>query len=195
MQNHLVHSDGRVTWQVLTIVTAALAAAVSTANAGPRVEHVGPEVAVGGFAREDRTAQQFLLYRELLKVMPKGAGQDPISVALSEKDRADLAAPTPSGKPMRIGLVKQFDRSLNVTGGEFKRGAIEEAPDGSTVWAITVTSPGAAAIRVHFTDFALPVGQRCSSMERRVMPTDPTPAKAEMAPAIFGRGRSAQTPA
>ena len=158
MQNQRIPDSGRIPWRILTIVGAALVATVSTADAKPRVQRVGHEVAVGGITQNDRVAQQFILRSELLEVTPKDAGKNPISVALTATDRADLAAPTTGGQPMLIGLVKQIVPSFEVTGGDFEQGVSQQAADGSTVWAVTAISPEAVAIRVHFSDFSLPLG-------------------------------------
>lgn len=56
---------------------------------------------------------------------------------------------------VRIGLVKSagvdFDFKALIS-----KGAVRKAPDGGFTWTAAVESPTAAALRVHFADFALP---------------------------------------
>ena len=121
------------------------------------VKRAAPEVAVGGITREERVAQQKNLHAQLIAEMPDKAMDDPIRVELTEQDRADLAAPYEIGTPLRIGVVQVIAPGIRIAQGKgFNDGFTRERADGSFVWAVTVTSPEAKAIRVHFTNFSLP---------------------------------------
>ncbi len=124
------------------------------------VVRIAPERAVGGISTEE----YFDLQRELLALitaeMPDGTLGAPIRVELTHQERVDLAAPAARGAgpaPLRIGLVKSILPAVEVERGQgFNRGVVEKTEDGGYVWAVTVTSPGAQAIRVHFKNFSLP---------------------------------------
>ncbi len=152
----------------------ALLLTVSTASAQRPTKRVGPEVAVGGITRAERAAQQNALRAQLKAQMPATAMDTPIRIELTPQDRANLAAPAESGKPLRIGVVKAILPGVEKASGQaFRRpfvspsseevghptlGVIKEMEDGNLVWAVTVTSPEAEAIRVHFKNFSLPPG-------------------------------------
>ena len=149
--------------------TAAVAVAVCTTVstlAAPRPalepnqqqgKRAAAEVAVGGMTHEERDARNDNLYARLSAEMPVGALGNAISVELTEQDRADLAGPYDSGTPLLIGVVKAISPGIRVEQGKgFKGGVTQETADGGFVWAVTVTSPDAEAIRIHFTDFSLP---------------------------------------
>ncbi|MCH8242638.1 MAG: hypothetical protein IH897_08515, partial [Planctomycetes bacterium] len=121
------------------------------------VKRAPAELAVGGITREERVARHNKLHARLIAEMPVDALEDPITVKLTEQDRADLAGPYESGTPLRIGVVKAISPGIRVEQGKgFKGGVTQETADGGFVWAVTVTSPDAEAIRVHFTNFSLP---------------------------------------
>ena len=135
-------------------VVVALCAAVSTV-AAPRVVRTAPEVAVGGITREARVALHEKLHARLMAEMPDEALKAPISVELTDQDRAELALPYETGTPLRIGVVKNILPQIEVARGTgLNRGGFRETRDGGFVWSISVTSPGAKAIRVHFTNFS-----------------------------------------
>ncbi len=151
---------GEILLRLLPAATAALLVVVSTTSAqdAPRpVKRAAAEVAVGGITLQERVAQQERLHARLMAEMPDQALQDPTRVELAQKDRDDLAEPYLSGTPMRIGVVKTISPNVEVVSGKgFQRGVIQETNDDGFVWAMTVTSPDAKAIRVHFTNFSLP---------------------------------------
>lgn len=153
----------RSTCSILTGLLAAMAVAppatVSAANAENPTKRVAAEATVGGITAEEHAARHNRLRAELLAEIPDGTFQAPIRAELTQQDRADLAVqPNVNGPaPLRIGVVKTISPGVGFVRGQAgKRGAIQEARDGGFVWAVTVTSPDAQAIRVHFTDFSLP---------------------------------------
>jgi V8-like Glu-specific endopeptidase len=116
-------------------------------------------VAIGGITMEEHAAQQIELNAELVGQMPKGAMDRPIRIELTDQDRADLAAPAISGTPLVVGVVKTISPAVGALDRlGFKGGVTQETDGGGFVWAVTVTSPGAQGIRVHFEKFSLPPG-------------------------------------
>ncbi len=142
------------------IAVAMLVAGIAPAMAESPARRVGPEVKVGGLTVAQQVARQRALHAEVMLRMPVGAGDDPLYVDITQKDRDDLAVRPPSGTaPLRVGVVKSVAGAVGKPAGRaFNRGVVEENPDGSFVWAMTVSSPGAQGIRVHLTDFSLPDG-------------------------------------
>ncbi len=160
MKNRQLKSTEGILACLLTVTAAALLVAVSTTSAqdvARPVKRAAAEVAVGGMTLEERLAWQKDLHAQLIAEMPEGALDDPTNVELTQQDRDDLAEPYMSGTPLRIGVVKTISPGVEVVNGKgFQRGVIQETKDGGFVWAMTVTSPEAKAIRVHFTNFSLP---------------------------------------
>ena len=135
----------------------AVAVAPSTGADRPTVR-IGSERAVGGLTVAERVAHKMQLHAELTAVLPAGVGKTPLKIEITQKDRDDLALPATSGvTPLRIGVVKAVREDVGMRFGEaLGGGVLETQPDGSFVWAMTVTSPGAQAIRLHITGFSLP---------------------------------------
>jgi Trypsin-like peptidase domain len=121
-------------------------------------KRVGSEHAIGGLTIAEQAARQLRVHGELTARMPAGVNQAPLEVGITQQDRDDLAVPAAKGfAPLRIGVVKPVAETVGKPFGKaFNRGVIESNPDGSFVWAMTVRSPGAQAIRVHLTGFSLP---------------------------------------
>ena len=141
-RDRLFQSTGyvRILASLLAATAVALSATVSTAAEKP-TKRVGPEVAVGGITAEEHAAWQSELSTKLMAEMPEGALQSPIRVELTDKDRADLAAPAVSGTPLVVGVVKAMSPAIEVADGQgFKPGVIQATKGGGLVWAVTVTS-------------------------------------------------------
>ena len=147
-----------VGFAICTMISPVYAQRLDRKPGKQKVKRAAPETAIGGVNHQQRDAQQFNLSGELIRMLPQDATNNPVKISLTVKDRADLAAPKENGKPLQIGLVKKFQPIINVQHGNFERGVVENAADGSFVWAVTVTSPEAQAIRVHFENFSLPAG-------------------------------------
>jgi hypothetical protein len=129
-----------------------------TAAQGAGNRRSAPEVARGGLTIAEQATLQRELHEEITAIVPPGVAHTPVRVDLTPKDLDDLAEPFPSGTaPLRIGVVKSVPSPVGKPFGKaFNHGVGQQSVDGSFVWALTVTSPGAHAIRVHFTGFSLP---------------------------------------
>ena len=144
-------------WRVMTAMGPILfGAAAWAADNGPATR-APAERGVLGTTHAERAAQQADLHAELMAALP-AADHAPVQVGITQKDRDDLAAPAPNGTaPLKVGVVKSVPGALGKTAGKpFNKGVVEQGPGGSFVWAATVTSPGAQAIRLHLTEFSLP---------------------------------------
>lgn len=125
------------------------------------VVRAAPELAVGGVTREERVAQMLERNAALSARLPAGVQDKGVRVGLTDDDIAlieeDTSANGPA--PLRIGLVKAIASPVRVAAGVgLDRGVSESTGDGEVVWAMSVSSPGAQAIRVHITEFSLPDG-------------------------------------
>ena len=130
------------------------------------VREAPPEVAVGGLTPQQFFDEQQKLHQWLTAETPAGAEKATVRVEISDQDRQDIATPSISGvEPMRVGVVKSVSERVGLMRGQSLSGrgknatsVLQRTADDGWVWATTVTSPGAVAIRVHFEDFALPPG-------------------------------------
>lgn len=158
------HGKTRGSWRVMlgvvptALAVIALAAGTPEARGDRPVRRAAAEKAVGGITAQENYARQQELNAILTAEMPAGVHNNPVRVELTQQDRDDLAEPAPNGAaPLRIGVVKSISPSVNKLPGQpFKGGVLQQNQDGSFVWALTVTSPDAQSIRVHFTSFSLP---------------------------------------
>ncbi len=88
---------------------------------------------------------------------------------LSSHEFRTLAETTP-GQPPRIGLARHLAQPLELralpsfpaarTRLASSGGLLRREPDGSRTWTLSVSSTGAAAMRLHFDSFLLPEGAR-----------------------------------
>ena len=119
---------------------------------------VEPETAVGGLTVLEEAIRQRQLHDEIVAVMPAGVNQMPLVIEITQRDRDDLSIRAPSGSaPLRVGGVKPVPDNVGKPFGQaFNRGVVEQGENGSFVWALAVSSPGAQAIRLHLTSFSLP---------------------------------------
>jgi len=145
-------------------------ALVSTAFAMDRVGDVTPvhtrapaEVSVNPVTPEMFFLQQQELHDWLVTQVPEGVEKAVVSAPITNQDLDDITASVNSGEPMRVGVVKSLrDRVGLLRGQDISRNAkstnsvMQQMDDGGFVWATTVTSPDAVALRVHFQDFSLP---------------------------------------
>lgn len=149
-------------WRSALILGSALAlvgaACILPAAAERPAKSVLPEKAVGGMTVAELAARQAKLHAELAPRVPAGVANAPVFVDIDQSDKDALAAPyDPGREPMRIGAVKSLNRLVGKpAGGDFSGGVLDEKPDGSFVWAVSVSSADAQAIRLHITDLALP---------------------------------------
>ncbi len=155
-----------VKWTSGVMVVALAVLCGTTAWAGEPYRSTGPEVAVGGLTPDEYFAQQAALHNWLMTQFPKGADSAIVKVQLNERDKVDLATPyVADGEPtpMRVGVVKAVSGRVGVIRGDSigvtgknATSVRRDTTDGGFVWATTVNSPGAVAIRVHFENFSLP---------------------------------------
>jgi hypothetical protein len=145
-------------WLLLVLGAMLCTSLAGDQDNGRRTTHLGPERAVSGLTVAEQTELQRQLHEELSAQMPAGVGQSPIQVEISQQDLDDLAAPHAQGhEPLRIGVVKPVPEGVGKPFGKaFTQGVLQKNPDGSFVWALTIITPGARALRVHLTGFSLP---------------------------------------
>lgn len=135
----------------------ALSASASDADANRTIRQAAPESAVGGLTVEQQAVRQADLHARLTTEMPRGAMNAPIRVELTQQNRTDLAQPYQPGTPLRIGVVNPITPRIEAIPGQaLPGGVIQKTRDGGFIWATTLTSPNAQAIRVHLTNFSLP---------------------------------------
>jgi len=142
----------------ITVAAILITAAVLPSYAAQPPNRVGPEVKIGGLTVEERNARQLQLHGELTTRLPAGVNRSPLRVEITEADKNNMLNQAPRGTaPLRIGIVKSLSNAAGKPFGRaFNYGVIETNADGSFVWAMTVTSPGAQALRLHITGFSLP---------------------------------------
>jgi V8-like Glu-specific endopeptidase len=98
--------------------------------------------------------------------MPDGLAESALTMALTARDLRELKAPPASQPaPYRIGMVKPVAHMIDLGAGarglpgtpmEISGGLIRGTDDGGFVWAMTVGSEGASAIRVRLVGMNLP---------------------------------------
>lgn len=144
------------------LVTAATGIPVHAAEGATRAPS---EVATRGLTPQEYGARQASLHVWLLEELPPGAGETPIRAALTPAARRDLQqVPSGAPAPLRVGVVlpvgesiaPSSGRALATRRGRLGGGALRATEDGGFVWARTVESPGASAIRVGLTGVDLP---------------------------------------
>jgi len=152
---------------ILAVVLGTTAFAIDpVTDVAPVVKRAPSEVAVGGVTPEQYFEQQRELHDWLVTQVPEGLEKANIRVGITERDRIDLQTPHVSGiagGPMRVGVVKSLSDRVGMSRGEDLNrrgktitGVKQEMADGGFVWATTITSPDAVALRVHFEDFSMP---------------------------------------
>jgi lysyl endopeptidase len=126
-----------------------------------------PEKAVGGITQEEYNFRMGSLHTWLLAEMPTGTRSNPIDIGLTDADRRELQRrqETPGG-PATVGKVKpiaemvSFSRLdatlLNSNPRISGRGALRATADGGFVWAASIRSKDASALRVHISNINIP---------------------------------------
>lgn len=157
MRNHNESRTMRLRLSFPALGLAALAISFPALAERP-VKRVPPEVAIGGLTVAQEAARQRAVHTQLSAHVPPGLENAPVRVQITQKDKADLAIQPPVGTgPQRIGVVKTVPVAAGKpVGQDFASGTLVQAADGSFTWAVSVTSPEAASIRVHLTDVSLP---------------------------------------
>jgi len=157
----------KATWYgILAIALASTAFAIDqVGDVAPVAKRAPSEVSVDGVTPEAFFEQQRELHDWLVTQLPEGVDQVVVRVDITDQERDSITAPvnTDEPAPMRVGVVKSLrDRVGLARGEDLNRNAkasnsvMQQTTDGGFVWATTVTSPGAVAIRVHFEDFSIP---------------------------------------
>ncbi len=159
MEHQRLKSVRRILARVLPVMALVVSSTALTARAERPTKRAPAEVALGGLTSAEHAANKLILRTELEGQTPAGALQRPIRVELTQKDRENIAAPTDGPAPLRIGVVKAIAPRVNVVKGNgMERGMMQEVDAGRLVWALTIASPGAQAIRVNLSGFSLPGG-------------------------------------
>ncbi|MBI4090978.1 MAG: trypsin-like peptidase domain-containing protein [Candidatus Komeilibacteria bacterium] len=146
---------------VLFIVLAV--AAVFTVGMAFASDEAKGHRAPGQFDLEQARAERQMLHDRLSREMPVGTSEQRVRVVVSDEERAQIA--DSDEWRLRVGIVKTlgvppiiFDASpAGIHGSHGSRTV--GVTDGS-VWAVTLESPGATAVRLHFTDFDLAPGAK-----------------------------------
>ncbi len=94
------------------------------------------------------------------------ATQRPIRIDLTPQDLSLVNQPPRPGEPLKIGVVKGFGPSIEVTGlstGDALRVPsrghstdVQPTEDGGYVWSTTIEATGASGIRLHVENMSLP---------------------------------------
>jgi Dictyostelium (slime mold) repeat len=124
-----------------------------------RAERTAPEDAIGGVTIEQHAQRQSTLRADLIREMPDGLMASPIQIGLTAQDIAALAVPANANgpAPLRVGIVIPIIPLVAIEEGEgLEIGLTADGGNAGFVWAISLSSPGAQAIRIHFTGFSLP---------------------------------------
>ena len=93
---------------------------------------------------------------------PRGT-PPPVTLELGPLDFSDIRNEDGrnAGKgPRRVGVVRDLPRLAVIQAETATVGSWETRPDGSRLWAVTLSSPQARAIRLHFTELSVPEGCR-----------------------------------
>jgi hypothetical protein len=117
------------------------------------------------FDREAALRKRAEVHDWLLSQAVKEGLREPLKAFVSDAEKAEIDNAR-GETPPRVGLSKSVSanvdfRGLRMSGLKGRsltlaNGAIEGTADGGFVYTISLTSPGAAALRLHFTGFHLP---------------------------------------
>jgi len=147
----------------LTCAAALSLPTLATPSAGGNGQ--GPEYSTLPFNRAEALQQRDELHQWLMSETVHSGLDNPITAIFSDDELA--AVDNARGEdPMRVGLTRAL--SVNVSfadlnmsrlrGNPVQRanGAITGTEDGGFVYTVALSSPGAAALRLHFSGFRLP---------------------------------------
>ena len=117
------------------------------------------------FDREAALRKRAEVHDWLLSQAVKEGLREPLQVFVSDAEKAEIDN-AKNETPPRVGLSKSVSanvdfRGLHMSGLKghtrtLANGAIKGTADGGFVYTTSLTSPGAAALRLHFTGFRLP---------------------------------------
>lgn len=80
-----------------------------------------------------------------------------IEIELTSSDLSNMESPEPLERRIRVGVVKPIDLRFDFAQSDGPRGAVRSGR-GGFAWTAALRAPGAAALRVRFSDLALGVG-------------------------------------
>lgn len=133
---------------------------------GPRVTHIGSEQAIDGVSYQEFLDNQSALQLRLESILPASSERESASAAVTPQEVTSLInAASTNESPMRVGVVKALTSEITYSPAKLSsrsvvsaRGATGSKAAGELVWAATVTSPNAVALRVHFENVLIPDG-------------------------------------
>jgi len=169
-----------MTWKRLpiaalfTLACAGLTVAAPSLRGPDGSRRNAPDVAVtqtdghrsaGEFDANAEAARRSAMVDWLMDSMVLEALDAPVAIGLSKSQRASLANVDPAQLPYRVGVVQPLGElvdlstvSLDPKSGiqRLPLGALRAEADGGFTWTLLLTSDGASALRVHFTELSLP---------------------------------------
>ena len=125
------------------------------------------ERSAGTFDAAAFAFEQQALAKRLAAIEVAEGIASPIVVAVSRDEILEIANDKASTRRYRVGLSKPVGATIDLAFVDaahlkaerrLEHGAIRETDDGGYVWTAVVSSPGATALRLHFSDFWLPAG-------------------------------------
>ena len=125
------------------------------------------EMMIVGVTAEEYAAEQASLHGWLMKEMPTGVLSAPITVILTDQEKADLRKHQEGGNgPAVVGRTKPISQAVRFSSldagllsGSPRRaagGLLQATSDGGFVWAMAIASQGAGALRLHIQNLDLP---------------------------------------
>src|SRR5207249_4177213 len=126
-----------------------------------------PYTFTGGITPEEEAAQMASLHAWLMKEMPAGVVNQPITVSLTPQERSELQkrqeakeSPAVVGRTKPINDVVHFSNAdaalLSSNPRPVGHGLLQATSDGGFVWAVAIGSQDAGALRVHINGLNLP---------------------------------------
>jgi hypothetical protein len=155
----MTRGPARAGWRSALGFSAAVALVLTTGIPAVDAARKGPERITRGLTQVDRIARMQAIHAEVSARLPQGHDRLPVVVEITQADRDSVDNPQTTGRvPLRIGVVKSVGQVVGKPVGSpsFRGGVMEADPGTGFVWATTVSSPGAQAIRLHLQDFSLP---------------------------------------
>jgi len=149
------------TWLAVVLT---LGGAAATAIAADGAE---PELVQGGITAAEVLAEQQQLHQWLESERPARRPDAPIRADVTAEEQSGLTdVATGHGVPLKIGVVHPLSPAVAVEGFDRGRpsrqgsplagGSLAATDDGGFVWATTVSSQGAAGLRVRLAGLTLP---------------------------------------
>jgi trypsin-like peptidase len=153
--------------RIAAILAASLLIAAGSSTGAVGYKSVDSETMIGGITAEQYAADQASLHAWLMRELPAGVLDNPIRVGLTEVERKELKTMQEAKNgPAVVGRTKPISEAVRFTGMDAAllsdnarpvgRGLLRGTPDGGFVWAASIVSEGAAAVRVHLDRLNLP---------------------------------------